>query len=483
MVSERRPIFPNASALGFALVLAHFFAVWPGPPIQDAFFLLPAVSVCFILVRLAVAHGFLTQRSVAGATTTLAAATGGCILIRVSQGDWSLNPPPLVFMMPLVAATWFSARLKDEVHVRESDSRKREAELESHLAAEKRRVIKLQEKGREAAKRANRALHELERLAPLSDAIGGRWILKKLLPGGTFGQVWIASDGRDEHRTAVVKLLPVGGNADLARALLAREIDALSKMRSHNIVRFYDGGFDPSHGWFLVTECGEGGSLDVLLENESAARLSFMFFCIKELLRGLRDAHRVQPPIIHADVKPANVVADKDWKRVMLVDFGIAQMRAARSQAGETLGRGFFSNWYAAPEQVPDEPYFQRKLTPATDIYSTGAVAYRMVTGLAPFQAETLLFGRNFETLIKAGFEPASAAQINPRVPQALSSMIGRWMSRDPQLRPQGAQAALRQVFRVERRLGVDREIPILTADQLVRVKGNEMTSSGGVEA
>jgi serine/threonine-protein kinase len=86
--------------------------------------------------------------------------------------------------------------------------------------------------------------------------------------------------------------------------------------------------------------------------------------------------------IVHRDVKPSNVLIGEGG-RVVLADFGIARMTEASlavSAAGGMVG----TPAYMSPEQVQGEP-----ATPASDQYSFGIVAYEMLTGRRPFEAET----------------------------------------------------------------------------------------------
>jgi serine/threonine protein kinase len=121
--------------------------------------------------------------------------------------------------------------------------------------------------------------------------------------------------------------------------------------------------------------------------------------------------------IIHCDVKPANLLVASDGT-VTMVDFGVARSAAATTTTAATAVLG--TALYMAPEQVSGHP-----VSPTTDIYALGAVAYHCLGGRAPFTGESLL-----EIALRhLSDEPPP---LPSDVPPALRIVITRAMSKDP---------------------------------------------------
>ena len=120
-------------------------------------------------------------------------------------------------------------------------------------------------------------------------------------------------------------------------------------------------------------------------------------------------------PVIHCDIKPANIVLDSNG-RVFLVDFGIAQ--AARRGEGRSLGAGYTAH-YSAPEQ--HEGYVDEK----SDIYAVGATMYKLLTGSLPPPAPE-----------RACATPlTSPRQLVPGVSQIVSDVVMRALDLNPEKR------------------------------------------------
>ena len=200
------------------------------------------------------------------------------------------------------------------------------------------------------------------------------------------------------------------------RQRFAREARAVAQLSHPNIVPIYDFGEEPSlEALYIVTELVEGGSLkDRLgqpLDVSTAIRITI------DIANALDYAHR--QGIIHRDVKPSNILLAKDG-RAMLSDFGIARMiqETRFTQTGVSIG----TPAYMSPEQAKGE-----ELDGRSDIYSLGIVLYEMLTGKAPFEAETPV-----AVLHQQVYEPPlPPRRLNPRIPKKVEKVILKALAKD----------------------------------------------------
>jgi serine/threonine protein kinase/WD40 repeat protein len=144
---------------------------------------------------------------------------------------------------------------------------------------------------------------------------------------------------------------------------------------------------------------------------------------LKQLASALDYAH--SQGVIHRDIKPSNVLIDQD-DNVFLTDFGIAKM-VEGSTLDLTGDHILGTPQYMSPEQCMGE----KALTPASDIYSLGIVLYEMVTGRAPFTAETPLAVIHMQLNSPLPI-PRS---LRPDLPDAAEAVILKALSKQPELR------------------------------------------------
>jgi eukaryotic-like serine/threonine-protein kinase len=210
----------------------------------------------------------------------------------------------------------------------------------------------------------------------LSGRTYGRFRLIERIGTGGMGVVYRAERTDGVQQSVAIKL--VSTSAALASpALFEREAQLLARLEHPAVARLIDAGLDAGQAW-IAMEFVRGVRID---EYCAAHRLSSR--AILSLLIPLADAvaaaHRML--VVHSDIKPANVLVTVDGAP-KLIDFGIST--ALRDAGAETAASGHarrvFTPGFAAPEQVSGGP-----LTVATDVYGLGALAYRLLSGVAPF--------------------------------------------------------------------------------------------------
>ena len=238
------------------------------------------------------------------------------------------------------------------------------------------------------------------------------------------GEVWRATDV-SLGRVVAVKVLRSDLLANPEFGVMFRiEAQTMAALAHPNVVKIFDYGHGPPAGGgapFIVMSHVEGKTL--LRRIEEAGRLSFAETgsVLIQIAMGLDAAHR--GGIVHCDVKPANVLVAPDGA-VTLVDFGVARQDTGMVSPAVTAAEAIIcTTMYAAPEQVTGHP-----VSPATDIYALGAVAYHCLSGGPPFVGENPLE----VALQHVCDEPPP---LPPDVPPALRTLVVRAMSKDPALR------------------------------------------------
>ncbi|MEU8847214.1 serine/threonine-protein kinase [Streptomyces sp. NPDC048564] len=264
--------------------------------------------------------------------------------------------------------------------------------------------------------------------------LAGRYRLGGVLGRGGMGTVWRAVD-ETLGRTVAVKELRFPSNIDeeekrrlITRTL--REAKAIARIRNNSAVTVFDVVDEDDRPW-IVMELVEGKSLaevireDGLLEPKRAAEVGLA------VLDVLRSAHR--EGILHRDVKPSNVLLESDTERVVLTDFGIAQVEGDPSITSTGMLVG-------APSYISPERARGHKPGPAADLWSLGGLLYASVEGAPPYDK-----GSAIATLTAVMTEPLE----EPKNAGPLKDVIYGLLTKDPakRLDDAGARAMLNAVI------------------------------------
>ncbi|WP_409473640.1 serine/threonine-protein kinase [Streptomyces sp. HC307] len=229
-------------------------------------------------------------------------------------------------------------------------------------------------------------------------------------------------------RPVAVKLLLAQEADPTAASRFRLEAQTAGRLNHPNVVGVLDFG-EYEDRLFLVMELVAGDSLGRLasagpLSAEQIARIA------AQAAAGLAAAHRQS--IVHRDIKPANLLLDADGT-VKIGDFGIARFlddsAAALTAAGQIVG----TSLYLAPERAVG-----RSAGPASDVYSLGCVLYQLLTGRAPFQADTAL------AILHQHLDapPVPPRELGIRLPPAVESYLLGLLAKEPEERPTAQQAA-----------------------------------------
>ncbi len=247
--------------------------------------------------------------------------------------------------------------------------------------------------------------------------------------GGGMGEIYRAEDSL-LGRTVAIKRVGFGDEASPAMVeRFHREARALARLDHPGIVRIHDVDLG-ERPWFVM-EWLEGRTLEEWrrgLDKLGAVEVAQLGI---ELLEALGHAHG--QGVVHRDLKPSNVIRLESGA-LKLVDFGIARLVDTSTFTGEGAVLGTAA--YMSPEQIQGKPVDRR-----SDLWSVGALLYRLLVGRAPFEGIELM-ARVFRL-------PDPPSAVDPGVGTALDGILARAMAVRPEQRYPDARAfaeALRRV-------------------------------------
>jgi serine/threonine-protein kinase len=207
----------------------------------------------------------------------------------------------------------------------------------------------------------------------LQARLGAQYTIESLLGQGGMGSVYRAMD-QTLHRPVAVKVISgdVASNPELKSRFL-QEARTVAKLRHPNIVAVYSAG-DADGLLYFVMELVPGESLRDLIQREGKVEPARAERILHELALALDYAHA--NGIVHRDVKPENILLDRETGRAMLTDFGVAR---ALENSGNMTGTGMIlgSPRYMSPEQATGEATIDGR----SDLYALALVGYEMFTG------------------------------------------------------------------------------------------------------
>ncbi|HET8683715.1 MAG TPA: serine/threonine-protein kinase [Micromonosporaceae bacterium] len=248
--------------------------------------------------------------------------------------------------------------------------------------------------------------------------LGERYRLEERLADGGMGDVWRATD-QVLGRVVAVKLLRPALLAEPGFAARFRaEAQMLAALRHPGVVDVYDYGDDtdrPDGVAYLVMSYVDGQPLSERIAQAGRLGAGETMSVVAQAARALHAAHSAG--IVHRDVKPANLLVEADG-RVVLVDFGVARSTGTTSHTGlnEVVGTAL----YMAPEQVR-----KQALSPATDVYALGAVAYHCLAGRPPFTGDSPI-------QVALRHLEAEPPPLPDDVPEPVQELVRRAMAKDP---------------------------------------------------
>ena len=236
----------------------------------------------------------------------------------------------------------------------------------------------------------------------------GDYEIEEEIARGGMGVVFRARQ-KSLGRTVALKMILAGRFASAEEVARFRiEAEAAAGLSHPGIVGIYEIGIHEGHHYFSM-EFVEGRSLERIGNGAPIASMR-----AAEYARGIAEAvqYAHEQGVLHRDLKPSNVLLD-ERDRVRITDFGLAK-RSADSHDLTDVGQILGTPAYMAPEQAAGQG-----ASPASDVYSIGAILYELITGRAPFAGETPL-----ATLMQLrDSDPLPPSLLNPRIPRDLATI------------------------------------------------------------
>jgi serine/threonine-protein kinase len=257
------------------------------------------------------------------------------------------------------------------------------------------------------------------------------------------GEVWRAKH-RMLARPAAIKLIrpaAVGSGppevSDDARRRFEREAQAIARLRSPHTVNLFDFGIASDGAFYYVMELLDGCDLESLVRRTGPVTAERAVYLLRQVCHSLSEAESCG--LVHRDIKPANIFVSRygeDYDFVKVLDFGIVKPARDQTETGTLMTQGHAIHGtpaFIAPEQALG----RADLDGRADIYSTGCVAYWLLTGQLVFSGDTPM-----ALLVHHAHTPPAppSTRTELSIPEALDELVLACLAKDPAERPQSAK-------------------------------------------
>lgn len=248
------------------------------------------------------------------------------------------------------------------------------------------------------------------------------YTISKYIGSGASGQVFLAHKGSQQIAIKIFQL----NDSQSFQQRFEREAHVLKQLDHNGIPAFIDSGITVQGQFYLAMEFIDGVSIDNYVSEQhlNPQQITRLITQCSDIM-----AFAHQKGILHRDLKPANILVTPDAK-VYILDFGIAGLLDVGSETltrltmeGQLLG----TLPYMSPEQLNGE---LEKLTPASDIYSLGVIAYELIAQHHPFTIYNLGLSEAISAILDARVPPLS--QLNKEVSIEITHIVQQCMHRDP---------------------------------------------------
>jgi len=270
----------------------------------------------------------------------------------------------------------------------------------------------------------------------IGKTVGGRYRIMGILGEGGMGRVYNGEQqmGTSVRKVAVKTLLSQFAKDPQTVARFMREVGTVSELEHPNTIKVFDfGQIEGSGELYIAMELLQGQSLDDLVAGGQAVQPERVDRILGQVCGSLQEAH--DKGIVHRDLKPANIflttrAGEEDVVKVL--DFGIAKRDSKDSKQEQKLTQQ--GTILGTPPYMSPEQFTGKELDARSDIYSLGVVAYEMLTGRLPFEADTPW--QWMTQHMSAQPFPFETIPMAANVPHKMKHAVMRALSKDPGQRP-----------------------------------------------
>jgi len=262
----------------------------------------------------------------------------------------------------------------------------------------------------------------------------GRYAIRAELGAGGFATVYRAYDPNLDRELALKVLHRHLVHQPDIRARFIREGRALARVRHPNLVLVYEAG-EAEGAAYLALELVDGRTLDDVIWDRGPLPLVEVVAITDQVAGALAALHARN--LVHRDVKPANIMIERNTGRAVLLDLGVMRdLTDATVTSSSLVGTPSLM----APEQV----LWHGQVTPQTDVYQLGASVFVALSGHVPFRGDPMQVFDAIKTQ-----PPPDLHALRPDLPAAVVATVAEAMSKEPARRPPGPEALAADLRRV----------------------------------
>lgn len=273
------------------------------------------------------------------------------------------------------------------------------------------------------------------------DRVGAYRVIREI---GEGGMAWVYQvEGVDDHpnrtfrgRTFALKLMKpqVSASEELIRRF-EREADLQVGFQHPALLTIFDYGRDPEHGFYYTMTFVEGTNLSQKTKREGPLPLQRVGEVYTAVLSALAELHKHEPPVVHRDVKPSNILL-AEAGHVFLSDLGVARLAdgSGQTRTSALLGTAL----YLSPEQARG-----RDVDPRSDLYSVGLCLYHSLTGHSIYDdVEDVRTDVDADVIGYLGHLERIREELEADVPTSLPAPLAEVIRRATRIRPEDRYAS-----------------------------------------